>query len=66
MKETHQTQAKLHLFLALLPPQSIQTAIANIQQYFSDRYDGRKALERVCFIATIRNAQDYWHESSVS
>ncbi len=45
MKETHQTQAKLNLFLALLPAQSIQTAIADIQQYFSDRYDSRAALK---------------------
>ena len=44
MKETHQSQPKLYLFLALLPPQSIQTAIADIQTYFSDRYDSRAAL----------------------
>ncbi|WP_019498790.1 2'-5' RNA ligase family protein [Pseudanabaena sp. PCC 6802] len=34
----------LRLFLALLPPRSIQAEIAEIQKYFSDRYDSRAAL----------------------
>jgi 2'-5' RNA ligase len=44
MQAIDRSQTKLRLFLALLPPPSIQAAIADLQQYCSDRYNSRAAL----------------------